>query len=316
MRKALRLAITGVIIIIVAFVAWMAVSFGFFDKSQRVPVLVYHDFWDKPSDDRKRLTSAAIFAAEMDYLHNNGYHVIPLKKLINYMESGESLPEKPVVITFDDGYEGNYTIAYPILKKYNMPATIFVIAGFEQFPAPEPDHSRLSWEEMREMEASGLIDIQAHTYDLHYKLFTDRDKTRRKPAVIARAYLFSKERRETREEYEERLYNDFLRARTTIETNLNKKVDTMAWPFGAYNDTAVRLARKAGFKYFVTTIWGLNQRGDSVEAIRRVSEKENASIEEFAKLLEPDYFYVRHFLKVIDSYKDHWADTFSDTFFG
>lgn len=308
-KKPLRLLVTVILAAVVFSAAgWIALSVSAAGKTPAVPVLIYHDFWGNASDDNNRFTSGARFAAEMEYLYSNGYHVIPLKKLINHMQYGEELPDKPVVITFDDGYEGNYTIAYPILKRYNMPVTIFLIAGFDQYPAQEKEHPRLTWDEMREMEKSGLIDIQAHTYDLHYKAFTNREKTSKKPAVVARMYLFDKERLETREEYEDRLYGDFIKARAAIRANLGKEADTLAWPFGAYNDTALTLARKAGFKYFLTLRVGLNKQGDSVETIRRISEKQNIPVDEFAKLVEPDYFYIRHFLKVIDSYKDHMVN--------
>ncbi len=299
--KPSRLAVAGLVILFAIFAVWLADAVGIINKSQRVPVLIYHDFWEYASDDRKGFTSIESFAAEMEYLHNNGYRVISLKKLINHMESGEALPEKAVVITFDDGYKSNYTLAYPILKKYNMPATIFLIAGYDQYP-PDEIHPRLSWGEMVEMEKGGLVDIQAHTYDMHRRVYTDRDKSGRKPAMVARAYLPGEERRETPEEYEERLYNDFSKARATIEAGLNKEVDTMAWPFGVYNAKSVELARKAGFKYFATTRVGLNRQGDSIEAIRRVSGKENMPLAEFSKLIEPDYFYLRHFKQVVAGY--------------
>jgi len=309
--KVFRRPVFLAALLILVAAGWIAASAGAGGGTPRVPVLVYHDFWENDSDDSNRFTSGARFAAEMEYLHANGYHVIPLRKLINHMQYGEELPEKPVVITFDDGYRGNYTIAYPILKKYGMPATIFVIAGFDWYPVHEKDHPRLSWEEMREMEESGLIDIQAHTYDLHYRAVAGRRGTSRKPAVIARIYLPGEDRLETREEYEERLYNDFLKARAAIRANLNKETDIMAWPFGAYNETALALARKAGFKYFVTMQVGLNRRGDSVEAIKRISEKQNIPLDEFAKLVDPDHFYLKHFIQVVDSYKDHLENILS-----
>lgn len=87
------------------------------------------------------------------------------------MEKGEALPEKPVVITFDDGYQSNYEYAYPILKKYGMKATIFVIGSsvgkdeYKDTGLPMLPHFGVS--EAREMENSGLISIQSHTYDLH-----------------------------------------------------------------------------------------------------------------------------------------------------
>ncbi len=188
------------LLLIAVFTLGVVAFAGFTDKTQRVPVLVYHDLWNNASDDQKGYTSAEGFALQMEYLHNNGYHVVSLNKLINHIQSGGDLPGKAVVITFDDGYKSNYTLAYPVLKRYNMPATIFLIAGYDQQFPPDEVHPRLSWDEMREMEKSGLIDIQAHTYDLHRRVYTDRDKSRRKPAVTARAYLFAEERLETEKE--------------------------------------------------------------------------------------------------------------------
>jgi len=217
------------------------------------------------------------------------------------MQSGGELPEKAVVITFDDGYESNYTLAYPILKRYNMPATIFLIAGNVR-PSVPGEPSMLTWEEMREMELSGLIDVQAHTFDLHHKVFIDRERNRQEPAVTARAYLPDLERRETAKEYSDKLYNDFFKARATIEAGLQKQVDTMAWPYGAYNISSMRLARKAGFKYLLTLKMGMNEYGDSVLAIRRIDAGGEMPMSKFAKLIEPDYSYVRQFRQVTFRY--------------
>ncbi|MDF9406959.1 MAG: Poly-beta-1,6-N-acetyl-D-glucosamine N-deacetylase precursor [Pelotomaculum sp. PtaB.Bin013] len=308
--KKLRLLTAGIVLICLIFAAWMAVLAGLTKQNQRIPVLIYHDISAENITDRNRdLTSGASFAAEMEFLHDNGYQVIPLKQLISHMQTNEKLPEKALVITFDDGYEGDYKVAYPILKKYNMPATIFLIANRDQYFGPDAP-PMLTWEEMREMEGSGLIDIQAHTYDLHYPVYTNKERTCLKPATIARAYQPELGRRETEEEYAGRLYEDFLLARTTIEANLHNQVDTMAWPFGAYNLTSLRIAREAGFKYFATTRRGTNEYADSVQVIRRISEDDNISPDQFAKFIEPDYSYVRQLRQVTFRYLNRLMELF------
>jgi len=306
------MAVAGVMLLLVLFLIWMAVLTLLSGKAQRVPVLVYHNFsWENDvSDNNKVLTPRTVFLAQMEYLHDNGYHVIPLKKLIEYMQSGGDLPEKAVVITFDDGYESNYTLAYPILKHYNMPATIFLIAG-SVHPNVPGEPSMLTWEEMREMESSGLIDIQAHTFNLHRKVYINRERTRQEPAVIARAYLPELERRETAGEFTDKLYNDFVKSRATIEINLQKQVDTMAWPYGVYNMTSMRLARKAGFKYLLTLKMGMNEYGDSVQVIRRVNAGGEMPLSNFAKLIEPDYSYVRQFRQVTFRYLYRFVEFFA-----
>jgi len=306
----LRWLIAGIVLICVVFAAWMAVLAGLTNRAQRIPVLIYHNISAENITDRSRnLTSGASFATEMEFLHNNGYQVIPLKKLISHMQYGEKLPEKALVITFDDGYEGDYKVAYPILKKYNMPATIFLIANRDQYFGPDAP-PMLTWEEMREMEGSGLIDIQAHTYNLHCPVYTDKERTSLKPATVARAYRPELGRSETKEEFADKLYEDFLLARTTIEANLQKQVDTMAWPFGAYNCTSLRMARKAGFKYFATTRRGMNEYADSVQVIRRISEDDNISLDQFAKFIEPDYSYFRQLRQVTFRYLNRLTELF------
>lgn len=308
--KKLRLLIAVISLICLIFAVWMAVLAGLTVHAQHIPVLIYHDISAENITDRhRRQTSGASFAAEMEYLHDNGYQVITLKKLINHMQYGEKLPEKALVITFDDGYEGDYKVAYPILKKYDMPATIFLIANRDQYFGPDTP-PMLTWEEMREMEGSGLIDIQAHTYDLHYAVYTNKERTCLKPATIARAYQPELGRRETEEEFADRLYDDFLLARTTIEANLQKQVDIMAWPFGAYNYTSLRMARKAGFKYFATTRRGTNEYADSVQVIRRISEDDNISLEQFAKFIEPDHSYDRQLRQVTFRYLNRLMELF------
>lgn len=274
----------------------------------RVPVLVYHNLSNGRPVPRE--TSAEVFAAEMEYLHNNGYHVISLRQLIDFMENGTPLPPKPVVITFDDGYRSFYTSAYPVLKRYGMPATVFFVA------ASTPEHSDpqvLSWEEMREMEASGLVDIQAHTYELHREVFTEPTLNIAKPAVVARAYYPEERRRESQAEYEEKLLQDFRLARQTIETYLHKegKVDIMAWPYGAYNATAIKMARLAGFKHFVTLKRGANQYGDSTLLIRRVDCEGNIPLSRFACLVEPDCSLLRQMRQLAARCYGHWLEFYT-----
>ncbi len=145
-----------------------------------VPVLQYHHInWNK--GDVNTLTPRE-FEREIRYLSKRNYSSIFLNDLVNYLEKNGDLPSKPVAITFDDGFKDNFIYAYPVLKKYKMKATIFVITSalkektdssalgshFESlegtvFPSRATEDF-LSWEQMREMEGGGLVDIQSHTH--------------------------------------------------------------------------------------------------------------------------------------------------------
>ncbi|OOB77345.1 MAG: hypothetical protein BEN18_10445 [Epulopiscium sp. Nuni2H_MBin001] len=129
-----------------------------------IPVLMYHDFADVvgPTKAEQSITvSTSLFEQHIIQLLENGYTPINFKDLWEYLNNEGGLPDKPVIITADDGYLSNYEIAYPILQKYNVPATYFICTGYVDDNRYMP---HFSWDDAIEMEASGLIDIQSHTH--------------------------------------------------------------------------------------------------------------------------------------------------------
>ena len=128
-----------------------------------IPILMYHTISDvvAPEDERSCVTTT-LFDAQMKALLDNGYTPINFKVLHNYLNGISGLPDKPILITMDDGYLNNYTNAYPIYKKYNISATLFVSSYFMK---DENTERHFGWDAAREMEASGLIDIQSHGYN-------------------------------------------------------------------------------------------------------------------------------------------------------
>ena len=140
------------------------------------------------------------FERQMKYLTEHNFHSITPQELYAALVDGAELPENPVLITFDDGYMDNYTNAYPILKKYGLKATIFVITGFLDRAQP----GYFTWGQAAEMEASGLINIESHTVT-HTSL---ADLTEEQVKMVL-----------------ERSKND-------IERRLCKQVDILAYPTG------------------------------------------------------------------------------------
>lgn len=185
---------------------------------QKCPILLYHHFTDDIPDNYSTMTSAEKFEDDIRRIVENGYQVISLEEMYECMRSGISLPPKSVVITMDDGYESNYTIAYPVLKKYNVKASIFVnndlmgkisIHGFPHF----------SWEQAREMEESGLVKVYSHGYT-----HTDFDKM-------------------SPEELREGIKNSLRE----IDENLGKrKLKVVAYVGGAYSKEAFEVVYQAG----------------------------------------------------------------------
>ena len=125
-------------------------------SSPGVPVLNYHQVEQKNGNPLTLWPDQ--FEAQMAYLADEGYTTITIDEMMDALEHGTPLPEKPVIITFDDGYADNYEYAYPILKKYGFKATIFLIYDFTN---AYPNY--LTWEQIDEMKQSGLIHFESHT---------------------------------------------------------------------------------------------------------------------------------------------------------
>lgn len=143
-------------------------------KKGYIPTLMYHKIKDQvenTEDDQSMSVSTANFEAQLKALLEAGYTPINFKQLKDYLEGKAGLPKKPILITADDGYLCNYIKAYPILKKYNAQATFFVTSLYVGI-TNENEH--FSWEQAKEMEASGLIDIQSHTHG--HTLMNELDK--------------------------------------------------------------------------------------------------------------------------------------------
>ena len=121
-----------------------------------IPVLNYHQVEEK--DGNPLTLWPDQFEAQMAYLAEEGYTPITIDEMMDALENGAPLPEKPVIITFDDGYADNYEYAYPILKKYGFKATIFLIYDFTN---TYPNY--LTWDQINEMKESGLIHFESHT---------------------------------------------------------------------------------------------------------------------------------------------------------
>ena len=121
---------------------------------QVVPILCYHQF-TRGSPRNRMQVSAADFEAQMAYLKQNDYRVITLSELEGFLSGERAIPKRAVVVTIDDGYKSVYEIAYPILERLGLRATLYIYSDFANIS--------LSWDRIREMQASGVIDIQSHS---------------------------------------------------------------------------------------------------------------------------------------------------------
>lgn len=131
-----------------------------------VPILIYHYIGEVPQ------VTPETFEAQMRFLAENGYHAVTAQEMIDYVYHGGELPENPVYITFDDGYLNTYEYGWPVLEKYGLKAAVFAIGvsvGHELYykDTEFTMTPHFSYEQAREMMASGVMEIQSHTYDMH-----------------------------------------------------------------------------------------------------------------------------------------------------
>ena len=207
----------------------------------QVPILVYHNLAQEGSGNDT--ISVQRFEEHLAALQDAGYTTITFQDLLAYVEQGTELPEKPVLLTFDDGYESNYTLAYPLLQQYQMKATIFVI-GVSMGKDTYKDTGQamiphFTQEQAAEMEASGLVAIESHGYDMH-------EVQGRDPEPIRVGIL-------PREDESEWDYAAFLQEDCQAMTDLlGKTPGVLAYPYGYASELSEVVLHEMGIYATVT----------------------------------------------------------------
>lgn len=225
----------GALILSVLLVVIAAGAVIFLKTAYVIPILMYHSIG---YDDKvmKTTVSPGSFERQMEFLSKNHYNVIGLDKIISYIKNRERIPHRTVAITFDDGYYNNYQYAYPILKKYNLPATIFVIVDKIGLPG------WLNWSQIEEMTSSGIITIGSHTK--------------------SHAWLPSLGSEELRRE--------LTASKDILEKKLGRKVESLCYPLGAHDDRVKRAVKEAGYSCAVATNPKKPGPKDDLYSLRRV----------------------------------------------
>jgi len=228
MRRRNVFMLAGLVLLVVAVALGWLVSPG-----SGAPVLTYHVIGDGPEWFN---VSAADFERQMVFLRDSGYTTVSLMELADGLSGRTKLPSRPIVITFDDGYENNYSAAFPILERQNMRATFFVITG----KMGQPGY--MSWEQIRNMGAVGM-EFGSHTVN-H---FTLKD-------------INLKE-----------LERELLTSRMMLENNLQSAAPIFANPFGETSPAVVDLLGRTGYRAACSSVVGMNHAGENLFMIRRMS---------------------------------------------
>lgn len=229
-----RIRLTIVCILVITAVATAGTCF--LKSKYVVPVLMYHSI-DERSKETKLSVSPASFRKQMKFLHERNYNVITLKELVDSMKEKNPLPAKTVAITFDDGYENNYSRAFPIIKKYNIPVTIFVVIN------NIGKKGYLRWKQIKEMIESGLVSIGSHTLSHSYL-----------PSISDKGQL-----------YREIFASGRMLQRITGQENI-----FFSYPVGGFNEEIRTLVKEAGYSGACATNPGRHYPRDDIYALKRV----------------------------------------------
>lgn len=204
-----------------------------------VPILMYHHFNDLPNNATPLALTWTVkpqnFEAHMNWLSQQGFHTITMAQLVGHLTRHQPLPTKPLIISFDDGWAEDYSVAFPILKKYNFIGVFFIYTR----PLDRPGF--LSWGQVEEMSGAGM-EIEAHT-------LTHPHLRSLAPDAAAKEIGESK---------------------GILENRLHKPVVAFAYPFGEYNAAIIEMVKRAGYECAVTINSGYRQRADQIFLLQRI----------------------------------------------
>jgi peptidoglycan/xylan/chitin deacetylase (PgdA/CDA1 family) len=191
------------------------------NRNLRVPILLYHQV--EPVAVNDMIVSVTSFKSQLAYLKDNGYTVIPLLELVQYLRGqGPMPPAKSVVIAIDDGRSSVYTQMFQSIKEYRLPVTLFI------YPSAISNAAyAMTWGQLKELKDSGLFDIQSHTY-WHPNFMKERKKL-------------------TRQAYLDFVEHQLVSSRKILTQKFGGQVNMLAWPFGLHDDELEQQAAAAGY---------------------------------------------------------------------
>ena len=243
-----------------------------------VPILMYHSILK--SRKGEYILSPDSLKNDLVWLKDHGYQSVFVSELIDFCEGSADLPEKPIVITFDDGHYNNYYYAKPIFEEMGFKATINVVGTYSEFSTTSgdfdnPNYSHLTWSEIKVLQESEYFEIGNHTYNMHN--FKPRYGIGKKPS-------------EDYEAYKKSLTEDVSKLEDCFKDKCGFTTNIFAYPFGKYSEESYEILSELGFKAFLTCNEGINHltKGDAskLKHLKRFNRSGLMTTEEFFKHAE------------------------------
>ncbi len=245
-----------------------------------LPVVMYHGLLKDERYHNKFFISPKQFEKDLNYLKENGYTAVFIKDLISYVDHGTPLPEKPILITFDDGFYNNYVYAYPLLREYNMKAVISIIGNLTDkatmIKDENPAYSYMTWDRIKELNKSGFFEIQNHSYDMH------DNGSGRKGAM--------KKSGESTEQYRLALEKDVGAFQDQIFEMTGQRPTAFTYPFGFISNYSTDILKSMGFRASLSCAEGINfitRDPACLYRLKRVCRSHGVSSEKFFQVIAP-----------------------------
>lgn len=218
-----------------------------------LPIVMYHSILKSPKSKTPYVISPELLEEDLKYIKKAGYTPVFMKNVIDFVKNDGELPEKPIVLTFDDGYYNNLLYADPLLKKYDMKAVLSVVGEmseeFSYHPDRNPSYSHVTWDDIFTMHMSDRWEIQNHSYSCHSY------EKRNGVSMLSN---------ESYDDYEDFLMADlcYLQDRLAYITGVTP--NTFTYPFGAFTENTDTVLRKIGFKATLSCTEGVStiKKGD------------------------------------------------------
>ncbi len=248
---------------------------GSADEGIYLPIIMYHSLLKDEKLQNDYTISPKLFEDDLKYLTDNGYTTLFLSDLIDYVYYDKKLPEKCIMLTFDDGYYNNYYYAYPLLKKYDCKAIISPIVSmteqYTQSGEVSINFGNISVSDIKEMVASGYVEIQNHSYDMHR--LTPRMGAEQKAG-------------ESLEEYTNFVKNDVTKAQDYLKENVGITPTCFIYPFGAKSESTPQIIKDLGFLCTMTCTEEPNYVTKNPESLEELGRYRRDSSETMQQLLE------------------------------
>ncbi len=265
-------------------------------NSHNLTVIGYHEITRNPK--KALIPDYAVtpeqFQQHIQWLKSNGYHFVRVNDLLNSEHGTAALPDKPVLLTVDDGYQSFYDQAYPIIKREKIPVVLAVVGSWLK-----PSENKkidfgdgiinrdqiLSWSELKDMQNSGLVEIGNHSYDLHHGILGN-PQGNSEPAAVTRLYDPKTASYESDAHYTQRIYSDLKANNTILKAHGLASPRVMVWPYGRYNMQTLSIAKQLGMPITITLDDGPNKTTASLQHLNRILVEGGMSTQDLAQEID------------------------------